>query len=104
MTKLLSVKPSPKEDKKYVATFCHCKAETKCCDKDRTKVHFGAKLSSTYLDHHSKEKRAAYIARHKVYEDFNSPMTAGSLAKNLLWGATTSLRENIKIFKKRFNL
>lgn len=104
MTKLLSVKPSPKEDKKLVATFCHCKGETKCCDKDRTKIHFGAKNSSTYVDHHDEKKRAAYIARHKVNEDFNKPMTAGSLAKNLLWGASTSLRENIKTFKKRFNL
>jgi len=81
-----------------------CAGETKCCDKDRKKVHFGAKSSSTYLDHHSKEKRDAYIARHSVREDFNKPMTAGSLAKNLLWGPTTSLRENIKLFKKRFNL
>jgi hypothetical protein len=31
-------------------------------------------------------------------------MTAGALAKHILWGATTSLRENIKLFKKRFNL
>ena len=104
MTKLLDIKPSPREDKKYVATFCHCKGETKCCDKDRTKVHFGAKSSSTYLDHKDEAKRKAYIARHKVNEDFNKPMTAASLAKNLLWGPTTSLRENIKLFKKRFNL
>jgi hypothetical protein len=104
MTKLLDIKPSPREDKKLVATFCHCKGETKCCDKDRTKVHFGAKSSSTYLDHKDETKRKAYIARHKVNEDFNKPMTAGALAKHILWGATTSLRENIKLFKKRFNL
>jgi hypothetical protein len=104
MTKLLDIKPSPREDKKLVATFCHCKKETKCCDKDRTKIHFGAKNSSTYLDNKDEAKRKAYIARHSVREDFNKPMTAGSLAKNLLWGPTTSLRENIKLFKKRFNL
>jgi len=104
MTKLLSVKPSPKEDKKYVATFCMCAGETKCCDKDRKKVHFGAKSSSTYLDHHDEAKRKAYIARHKVNEDFNKPMTAGSLSFHLLWGKTTSLRENIAYFRKKFNL
>lgn len=104
MTKLLDIKPSPREDKKLVATFCHCKGETKCCDKDRTKVHFGAKGSSTYLDHHNEKKRDAYIARHKVREDFNKPMTAGSLSFHLLWGKTTSLRENIAYFKKKFNL
>jgi hypothetical protein len=104
MPKLISVKPSDKPDKKMVATFCMCKGETSCCDKDRKKVHFGSKNSNTYLDHKDEDKRKAYIARHKVNEDFNKPMTAGSLAKNILWGATTSLRENIKIFKKRFNL
>lgn len=104
MTKLLSVKPSPKEGKKYQATFCMCQGETKCCDKDRKKINFGQDGSSTYLDHHSKEKRDAYIARHKVREDFNKPMTAGSLSFHLLWGKTTSLRENIAYFKKKFNL
>ena len=104
MTKLLDIKPSPREDKKLVATFCHCKGETKCCDKDRTKVHFGAKNSSTYLDNKDEAKRKAYIARHKVNEDFNKPMTAGSLSFHLLWGKTTSLRENIAYFRKKFNL
>ena len=102
--KLLSIKPSERPTKKYVATFCMCKGETKCCDTDRKKVHFGAKNSSTYLDHKDEAKRKAYIARHKVNEDFEKPTTAGSLAKNLLWGSTTSLRENIALFKKRFNL
>ena len=104
MTKLLDIKPSPREDKKLVATFCHCKGETKCCDKDRTKIHFGAKNSSTYLDHHDEKKREAYIARHKVREDFNKPMTAGALAKHILWGKYTNMRDNIQAFKKRFNL
>lgn len=102
--RLLDVKPSPKEDKKYMAIFCTCEGPTKCCDTNRKKVHFGAKNSSTYLDHKDENKRKAYIARHKVREDFNNPMTAGSLAKNLLWGPTTSLKENIKLFKKKFNL
>jgi hypothetical protein len=102
--KLLSIKPSERPTKKYVATFCMCKGETKCCDTDRKKVHFGAKNSSTFLDHGDEKKRLAYVARHKVNENFNDPLSAGSLAKNLLWGPTTSLRENIALFKKKFNL
>jgi hypothetical protein len=102
--KLLSIKPSERPTKKYVATFCTCEGPTKCCDTDRKKVNFGAKGSSTYLDHKDEAKRKAYIARHKVNEDFDKPMTAGSLSKNLLWGPTTSLRENIALFKKKFNL
>ena len=102
--KLLSIKPSPKEGKKYQATFCICDGPTKCCDKDRKKINFGQDGSSTYLDNKDEKKRAAYIARHSVREDFNRPMTAGSLSYHLLWGKTTSLRENIALFKKRFNL
>jgi len=102
--KLLSIKPSERPTKKYVATFCMCEGETKCCDNDRKKVNFGSRGSSTYLDHKDEAKRKAYIARHSVREDFNNPLTAGSLAKNLLWGPTTSLRENIALFKKKFNL
>lgn len=41
--KLLSIKPSDKATKKYVATFCTCEGPTKCCDTDRKKVHFGYK-------------------------------------------------------------
>jgi hypothetical protein len=102
--KLLSIKPSEKATKKYVATFCTCDGPTKCCDTNRKKVNFGARGSSTFLDHKDEKKRLAYVARHRVNENFNDPLSAGSLAKNLLWGPTTSLRENIKLFKKRFNL
>jgi hypothetical protein len=104
MTKLLDVKPSSRDDKKYVATFCMCKGETKCCDKDRKKVHFGSKKSSTYLDHHDEKKKLAYIARHKVNENWSNPFSAGALSKFILWGKSTSLRENINHFKKKFNL
>jgi len=102
--KLLSIKPSDRPTKKYVATFCMCDGATKCCDTERKKVHFGSRGSTTYLDHKDEAKRKAYIARHKVNEDFEKPTTAGSLSKHLLWGPTTSLRENIASFKKRFNL
>jgi hypothetical protein len=81
-----------------------CKGETKCCDTDRKKVNFGSRGSSTYLDHKDEAKRKAYLARHRVNENFNDPLTPGALSSHLLWGATTSLRENIALFKKRFNL
>ena len=101
--KLLSIKPSDRAAKKYVATFCMCEGETKCCDRERKKVHFGAKGSSTYIDHQDEKKKDAYIARHRVNENFNNPMTAGSLARFILWNKTT-LSASINDFKKRFNL
>lgn len=101
--KLLSIKPSDRPAKKYVATFCLCEGETKCCDRERKKVNFGAKGSSTYIDHHDEKKKDAYIARHKVRENFNNPMTAGSLARFILWNKTT-LSASINDFKRRFKL
>jgi len=92
--KLESITPSDRKDKKMVAKFS---------DPKKT-VHFGQAGSTTYLDDKNKERRAAYIARHKVNENFNSPTTPGSLSRFILWGDSTSLQKNISSFKRRFNL
>jgi len=101
--KLISVKPSDRKEKKLVATFCLCEDESKCCDKKKKKVHFGYKGGSTYIDHKDDKKKDAYIARHKVNENWNDPTTAGALARYILWNKKT-LSESIADFKKRFNL
>jgi hypothetical protein len=95
--KLISVTKSNNKQKKYLATFDLGDNKTK-------KVHFGQKDSSTYLNHRDDKKRDAYLARHKVNENWSDPLTAGSLSKHLLWGNSTSLEQNIKSFKKRFHL
>ena len=95
--KLLSIKPSTKPEKKYMATF-----ET---DSGRTKTtHFGSKGMDDYTKTHDKEQRARYLKRHEKNESWNKPDTAGSLSKNILWGSTTSIKENIAIFKSKFGL
>lgn len=101
--KLLSIKPSDSSTKKYTATFCMCEGPTACCDRERKKVHFGQKGSSTYIDHRDEKKKDAYIARHEVREKFNNPTTPGSLSRFILWNKTT-LSASIADFKKRFNL
>ena len=101
--KLISVKPSTKQDKKYMATFCLCKGESKCCDKEKKTVHFGQKGSSTYIDHKDDKKKEAYLARHRANENWDKPTTAGSLSRYILWNKTT-LKDSIADFKKRFNL
>jgi hypothetical protein len=83
--------------KKYDAIFTYDNGKTKI-------IPFGAAGYSDYTIHHDKERRQRYIARHRKSEHFNDPMTAGSLSKWILWGTSTSLRENISAFKKRFNL
>lgn len=65
-------------------------------------VHFGLKGGSTYVDHHRVDLREAYLARHRVREDFNDPYTPGALSARILWGPHTSIRENLAAFKKRF--
>jgi hypothetical protein len=71
---------------------------------DGTKVHFGLDGGQTYLEHGDKAKRAAYIARHVVNENWDDPKTAGSLSRYLLWGDTQSLSSNLEAFKSKFRL
>ena len=65
--------------------------------------HFGAEGSETYLDHKDKAKRYAYIARHRVNENWEK-INAGSLSRYILWGTHTSLDKAIKSFLKRFKI
>ena len=98
--KLLSIKKSPKKDKKYVATFSR---------NGRIKqTHFGAKGYQNYGGvgkerHLSEVRKKRYIKRHKGKENWNDPTTAGSLSRWVLWDKK-SFSEGVKSFKKRFNL
>ena len=98
--RLLDVKPSTAKGKKYTATFCMCKEPPQKCKGKR--IHFGAAGSQTYLDHHDKAKREAYLKRHRVNENWDIPTSAGALSRWLLWGDSTSLMTNINEFKKKF--
>lgn len=94
--KLISIKPSTKPEKKFMAKF-----ET---DSGRTKTtHFGAAGMSDYTKNKDPERKALYLARHKANENWNLPTSAGSLSRYLLWNKT-SLRESIKDFKSKFRL
>ena len=52
-------------------------------------VHFGSKDGRTFIDHKDQKVKDAWIARHKVRENWGDYETAGSLAKNILWNKTT---------------
>jgi len=91
------VSPSEKSGKKFKAVF------TK--DNGRTKVtHFGARGMDDYTKTKDKAQRARYRSRHQKDLKTNDYTKAGYLSYYLLWGNSTSLRENIKSYKKRFNL
>ena len=99
--KLVSIKPATNDKYKYTAIF----------DVDgKTKTtNFGAKNYKDFTIYSKEDKelaemkKKAYLARHKVNEDFNSPTSAGALSRWILWNEPT-LRASIADFKKRFNL
>lgn len=94
--KLISIKPSTKADKKLMATFEK--------DNGRTKTtHFGAAGYDDFIKSKNEVKKAAYIARHKVNENFQDPTTAGALSRWVLWNKTT-LAASIADYKQRFKL
>jgi hypothetical protein len=94
--KLLSIKPSTKPEKKYMATF-----ET---DKGTTKTtHFGAAGMDDFTKTNNKEQKDRYLARHKANENWNDPTSAGALSRYVLWNKPT-LRASIADFKSHFKL
>jgi hypothetical protein len=93
----MTIKPSTKPSKKYMAIFTR--------DNGRTKTtHFGAKGMDDYTKTKDKEQRSRYRQRHQKDLKTGNYERAGYLSYYLLWGNSTSLRENIATYKKRFNL
>ena len=92
------IRKSSKAGKKLEATFSYP-------DTTRTKtIHFGSAGMDDYTKTKNKEQRSRYLERHRRNENWNKPDSAGALSRWILWGASTSRRENISKFKTRFNL
>lgn len=89
----MQIKPSTRKDKRFMAIF-----------KNGTVTHFGAKNGTTYIDEGNKIKRSAYIARHKVNENWKDPYSAGALSRFILWGDYTSIDGNIASYKRMFDI
>ena len=73
-------------------------------DQRQRTVRFGT--ASNYVSNPRKtaRDRAAYIARHRVNENHNDPLTPGALSRWLLWGESRSLARNTAAFRRRFRL
>ena len=91
--RFVSLYNSKRKGKKYVITF----------ENPTVVIHFGAKGSSTYLDHRDEVKRENYLRRHAVNENWDE-VNAGSLSAYLLWGPSTDLETNLELFLKRFDI
>ena len=85
------IEASNRKGKRFKATYANGKI-----------VHFGQEGGKTYIDEKNKEKRTAYLSRHKARENWDDPFSAGSLSRFLTWGDSTSLEKNHQAFMKRF--
>ena len=93
----IEIKKSTREGKKLMAILTYDDGKTKT-------IHFGQDGADDYTITKDKEQRKRYLDRHRKRENWNVPDTGGSLAKHILWGESTSRKENVILFKKKFNL
>lgn len=96
--KLISISKSDREGKKWKAMFINIK------NKRTRTTHFGAEGMEDYTQHKDKERRKNYRQRHEKDLDTNDPTRAGYLSYYVLWGDSTSFDENVKSYKRKFNL
>lgn len=68
------------------------------------KVRFGTESNYVLNPSKTDADRDAYLARHKVRENWNDPTSPGALSRHLLWGESRKLKKNIKLFKSKFKL
>lgn len=96
MIKLISIKLyTGSGNSRYTAIFSyHGKLK---------KVNFGDKRYENYTVHKNDERKRLYLLRHRANEDWDNPMSKGSLSRWILWNMP-SLEDSIKDFKKRFKL
>ena len=82
------IAPSSRKGKRLMAQF-----------PNRT-IHFGAAGASTYVDHQDERTKKAWIARHSVSEDHSNLISAGALARHILWEKGT-IKDAIKHLNAR---
>jgi hypothetical protein len=97
------IKKSTKPEKKLMAIFSS-PSQTKGKSARTKTIHFGSRGMDDYTKTKDKEQRQRYLTRHRRRENWKVPDTAGSLSRWILWGESTSRRDNISSFKRRFNL
>lgn len=103
--RLVELKVSENPKKKYTAVF-----KKEGTNQTKT-IHFGA---AGYMDYpkwyadrgkeYADRRKEAYLKRHGgMGEDYTNPVSAGTLAKFILWNRPT-LAESIKDFRARFDV
>jgi len=95
--KLISITKSNKSGKKMMAKFKNTKT-----GREST-TYFGASGYKDWTAGATEEQRKNYRQRHRG-DNLNNPRSAGALSYYVLWGDSTSKRQNIASYKRRFNL
>ena len=72
MKERVVISKSERPEKRFMAKF------------EKKTVHFGQKGGSTFVDHKDEKKKNAWMARHRVREDWGDYDTAGALSKHCL--------------------
>ena len=91
------IKKSDKAGKKLMAVF------TKDNGRKKT-THFGASGMDDYTITKNKEQRKRYRDRHRKDLKTGDYTRAGYLSWYILCGPSTSRKDNISAYKRRFNL
>ena len=94
---LQSVVRTPGERKEFLAKFVLDNGRSRTI-RFGTPSNFALNPSKTFAD------RDAYIARHRVRENFNNPVTAGALSRHILWGNSRNWPSNVRSFKRKFKV
>jgi len=100
MYKFLKLKKSTDGKHKYEAIFLNTEN-----NREKT-VKFGAAGYEDFTTHGDEKRKERYIKRHDKREDFENPITAGSLSRYILWNKPTiedSLKDYLKLFKNIIN-
>jgi hypothetical protein len=101
MIDLLSIRKSTNPKKKMMAEFN--------ANGNKKTIHFGSASNKDFTIYSKGDPvkaikmKNAYLARHKVNENWNTPLTAGSLSRWILWNKPT-ISASISDFKRRFSL
>jgi hypothetical protein len=94
--KLIRIVPSSNPDKTYDAIFELDSGKIK-------KISFGARGAETFLTTRDEARKAAYLARHRVRENWMKPDNAGSLSRWISWNLPT-FTASVADFRRRFNV
>lgn len=96
----MTISKSSVKGKKWEAKFLTVGSNNKV--QSRKTIHFGATGYKDYTTGATEEQRKAYLARHA--KDPREHDTAGNLSREILWGKSKSMKENIKSYKSKFNM